>query len=145
MCVCIISMLLVTLDTIWNKSNINDTICTVYYICFVFNNDCLFHRLRVQHLDCDLVAWKKQCGREVIGLKNEFECNLLPVACKNDVAVHRRLQQTCAVEKFERQLRSGSQTRFSLSSVVMSVLSVLVVIFVLWFYLSNLEKKLYHI
>ncbi|XP_052820402.1 uncharacterized protein LOC128246250 [Mya arenaria] len=88
-------------------------------------------QLRVQHMECDLSAWDSQCEKSVVGLKHEFECNLLPSSCKNDGMVQRRLQQTCAIARFQRQLRSGSSRSFKIASVAMTILSLVFGVFLL--------------
>lgn len=75
-------------------------------------------------MDCDIGAWRNQCQNKTVGLKNEFECNLLPTRCKNNPILQGRLQQTCAIPKFERHLRSGAERILSISGIVMAVLSV---------------------
>ncbi|KAK3577918.1 hypothetical protein CHS0354_015468 [Potamilus streckersoni] len=67
-----------------------------------------FCQSRIQHMECDLGAWKGQCERAAIGLKNEFECNLLPSRCRRDATLQSKLQQTCAIQNFARELRSGA-------------------------------------
>jgi hypothetical protein len=92
-------------------------------------------RLKVQLMECDIGVWKNKCSDSVAGLKNEFECNVLPSSCKNNRNLQNSLQQTCAIQKFARQLRSGSSKRFSLTSVMMTILSASIVLLVLWYLL----------
>ncbi|XP_060569818.1 uncharacterized protein LOC132728200 [Ruditapes philippinarum] len=88
-------------------------------------------QLKVQLMECDIGVWKNKCSDSVAGLKNEFECNVLPSSCKNNRNLQNSLQQTCAIQKFARQLRSGSSKRFSLTSVMMTILSASIVLLVL--------------
>lgn len=42
-----------------------------------------FCSIRVEHLRCDLNGWSQTCDADVIGLKTEFECQLIQEHCKN--------------------------------------------------------------
>lgn len=41
-----------------------------------------FFRIRMEHMKCDIDALKSSCEKAVIGLKTEFECNIVQDRCK---------------------------------------------------------------
>ncbi|XP_052212646.1 uncharacterized protein LOC127831667 [Dreissena polymorpha] len=88
-------------------------------------------QLRVEQLECDKSVLEKKCSNSAIGLKLEFECNVLPSTCKNDVIIQRRLQQTCALQSFARHLRSGSTRMSVVLSVTVSILSTFILAIIL--------------
>ena len=95
-----------------------------HHVFFYF----LFFRIRVQHLECDIAAWMKKCELDEVGLKNELECNLLPSRCRNDRAFKGRLQQTCSVASFQRQLRNSASSSRTFSAIFMTIITVVAVI-----------------
>ena len=100
----------------------------VYGICFILIFAFFYFRIRVQHLECDIEAWKKTCDLSEVGLKNEFECNLLPTRCQRDPVFQSRLQQTCSVASFQRQLRNRASPSRTFSSVVITMVTMVVVL-----------------
>jgi hypothetical protein len=39
--------------------------------------------IKVAHLECDLKAWKPDCNTAMVGLKTEYECELVQDRCRN--------------------------------------------------------------
>ena len=70
---------------------------------------------------CDSEAWGNKCEAVAVGLKREFQCNLLPAMCKNDTAIMDEYSQACATPTFARALRSSNGVGL-LSGSVFSVL-----------------------
>ena len=87
-----------------------------------------FFRIRVQHLECTIAAWKKKCKTAEVGLKNEFECNLLPTRCQNEPVFQSRLRQTCSVSSFQRQFRNGGSSTRTTSGIVMTLITVAMIV-----------------
>ena len=77
-------------------------------------------------MDCDTTAWKESCHEVTVGLKNEFQCAMLPGICHNiteiDDALHNRV---CRQEAYLQALRAPYN---GASFLVSSVLSGLLVI-----------------
>ena len=58
-----------------------------------------------------------------MGLKREFQCNLLPAMCKNDTAIAEKLSGACASKMFARELRDNGGN--GVGTIFGSVLTVL--------------------
>ena len=85
-------------------------------------------RIRVRHLQCDMSAWTKKCSPASVGLKNEYECRLLPKTCQKDVTLQQILaKDACSMDSFSRKLRQRSSAQLTTVSSVLS--TVLLVIF----------------
>ncbi|XP_046338345.2 uncharacterized protein LOC124119755 [Haliotis rufescens] len=94
-----------------------------------------FCRIRLEHVKCDLDAWRKHtldtCNPAVIGMKTELDCKLMPAECKT--ALGDQYQMVCADDKFNTQHRDNygnGTTRCTTSSILYIVLT--------WITLSSL-------
>ncbi|XP_062594249.1 uncharacterized protein LOC134255753 [Saccostrea cucullata] len=89
-------------------------------------------KVRVEHLSCDMGAWKQSCSKAGVGLKNEFECTMLPSTCQKDVTLQTVLKDNvCNTTAFYKEFRQppgrGSGSTFSLSTVLGSLVTLLFV------------------
>lgn len=77
----------------------------------------MFYRIRVEHLGCDIEAWKTKCTDASVGLKNEYECTMLPNNCKKLDKLQQKLQtQTCSRPAFFKHLRTNNGVNHILPS-----------------------------
>ena len=76
---------------------------------------------------CDSEAWGNKCEKAAVGLKREFQCNLLPAVCKNDTTIMDQYSSACAIPTFDRALRQDGNgaglLTGSLASVLLGLLS----------------------
>ncbi|XP_067659123.1 uncharacterized protein [Haliotis asinina] len=87
-----------------------------------------FCRIRLDHVQCDLDAWKMHkldtCNPAVIGMKTELDCKLMPEECRD--ALGDRYQRVCADDKFNTQHRDNygnGAGRCTTTSIVYIVLT----------------------
>ncbi|KAL3861978.1 hypothetical protein ACJMK2_007984 [Sinanodonta woodiana] len=64
-----------------------------------------FCQLRIDHLACDLNAWKPTCSQDVIGMKTEFECKLIQDQCWNLQVAN--IRDICNDQTYARNLRQS--------------------------------------
>ncbi|XP_060578882.1 uncharacterized protein LOC132735878 [Ruditapes philippinarum] len=88
-------------------------------------------KVRLSNLQCDSSAWEQSCERVAVGLKTEYQCNLLPANCKNDSSIKDIYLQACAEKAFARELRSTQSGAVSLVSGASAVISTLLSVFVM--------------
>lgn len=86
----------------------------------------VYYRVRIANLDCDNKAWGESCDRVAVGLKTEYQCNLLPEKCKTDPQISDLYKSACAESSFARELRD---TDSGASSVFYGITSVLTTMF----------------
>ncbi|XP_076085110.1 uncharacterized protein LOC143055940 [Mytilus galloprovincialis] len=81
-----------------------------------------FCRIRVQHMECDTTAWKESCHEVTVGLKNEFQCAMLPGICHNITEIDDILHNNvCRRQAFLQALRSSYGGASTPSSWVLSI------------------------
>jgi len=67
-----------------------------------------------------------------VGLKNEYECRLLPKTCQKDITLQQILaKDACSMDSFSRKLRQRSSAQLTtvssvLSTVLLAIFSILV-------------------
>ncbi|XP_076085411.1 uncharacterized protein LOC143056216 isoform X1 [Mytilus galloprovincialis] len=90
--------------------------------------------IRVSHLQCDMGAWTRKCSPASVGLKNEYECRLLPKTCQNDQSLQKTLaNDACSIDNFARKLRQVSGAPFtrattftiSITTIILSAIFML--------------------
>ncbi|KAL4220840.1 hypothetical protein ACF0H5_019108 [Mactra antiquata] len=92
-------------------------------------------RVRIENLKCDSEAWSDSCERVAVGLKTEYQCNLLPEQCKTDPEISDLYRSACAENLFARGLRvtgsdsSGSDPDSGASSVYFGLSSIILTVF----------------
>ena len=69
-----------------------------------------------------MAAWTRKCSPASVGLKNEYECRLLPKTCQKEASLQKLLaERACSLENFSRKLRQKSNAQ---SSFILSVTSL---------------------
>ncbi|CAC5419213.1 unnamed protein product [Mytilus coruscus] len=83
--------------------------------------------IRVSHLQCDMGAWTRKCSPASVGLKNEYECRLLPKTCQNDQSLQKTLaNDACSIDNFARKLRQVSSAPFTRGTTYIISLTTLI-------------------
>eukprot|EP00105_Crassostrea_gigas_P024249 XP_011444437.2 PREDICTED: uncharacterized protein LOC105340197 [Crassostrea gigas] len=91
-------------------------------------------KIRVDHLGCDMKAWKQSCSKAGVGLKNEFECTMLPSTCQKNINLQTMLKDNvCNTTSFYKEFRhpAGKNSASQLSTVLASVVTLLSMILIL--------------
>ncbi|XP_045161155.2 uncharacterized protein LOC123526175 [Mercenaria mercenaria] len=97
------------------------------------NSDTFFReycKVRISNLQCDSNAWEQSCERVAVGLKTEYQCNLLPAKCKNDSVINNLYMQACADTAFARELRNTDSGAASVLTGVSTILAAIFTAFV---------------
>ncbi|KAK3104586.1 hypothetical protein FSP39_005651 [Pinctada imbricata] len=87
-------------------------------------------KIRINHLKCDMGAWKESCSKAGVGLKNEFECTMLPSRCQKDVDLQDDLKMNvCSERSFFRGHRGNTAPSVKAwSAVTVSALSIILLL-----------------
>lgn len=76
-------------------------------------------------MECDTTAWKESCHKVTVGLKNEFQCAMLPSICHNvseiDDILHNKV---CRKEAFFQTLRAPYNNAYHVTSTLSSILGI---------------------
>lgn len=72
-------------------------------------------------------AWKRSCSKAGVGLKNEFECTMLPSTCQKDINLQTTLKDNvCNSTAFYKDYRQPSGKNSASTSSVSIVLGSIV-------------------
>lgn len=88
----------------------------------------------MEHMECDTTAWKESCHKVTVGLKNEFQCAMLPNICHNITEIDDILHnKVCKREAYLQALRSPYSsatpvfTSWVMPSIITAALSLLLI------------------
>lgn len=86
-------------------------------------------------MECDTTAWKESCHKVTVGLKNEFQCAMLPSICHNITEIDDILHnKVCKREAYLQALRSpyNSATPVFTSWVIPSIVTAALSLFIIF-------------
>lgn len=111
----------------------------LFYIRYIFY---FIYRIRVEHMECDTTAWKESCHKVTVGLKNEFQCAMLPSVCHNITEIDDILHnKVCKREAYLQALRSpySSATPVFTSWVIPSIVTAALSLFIIFWTQYNIK------